>query len=345
MKVVELIKENESCWDEFVETNPESTMYHLLGWKRILETTFGYKPFYLIALNDDNKIEGILPMFLMLDILRRKYLISNPFSNFAGICANTAAAKQALLEKAFEIARKEKIQYIELRQLREKVEPTLPSKESFTTLILEINHDADTLWKNLSSRNRGKVRKAAREGLTVDLGGKYLGAFHSIFAKNFKYLGTPVLPISYFEALIDEFSGRIELFVLNLNSHTTSGMLMFKFKNIIAEPWVASLREYNQIYVNNFLYWQAIKYACENNFKYFDFGRSTIGCGTYNFKLQWGAQPVPLYYQYYLNKAKQIPKVDALNNRYQRYINIWKKLPLRLTKFAGPRLVKYLHEF
>ncbi|MCG8604723.1 GNAT family N-acetyltransferase, partial [bacterium] len=111
-----------------------------------------------------------------------------------------------------------------------------------------------------------------------------------------------------------------------------------------SEPWVASLREYNRIYVNNALYWHAIKYACEQGFERFDFGRSTVGCGTYKFKEQWGAKPIQLHYQYYLNRAKEVPIVDAINNKYQTIIDMWKKLPLTFTNFVGPKVVQFLPE-
>ncbi|MFQ5638047.1 MAG: GNAT family N-acetyltransferase, partial [bacterium] len=200
------------------------------------------------------------------------------------------------------------------------------------------------VWSRLSSSSRNKIRKAEKSGLQVDFGFHYLEDFYSIYAQNLRHLGTPVFPLSMFEAVADVFRERCELLILKLKNRPVSGMFLFKFKDVISEPWVASLRQYNKIYINNYLYWQALKYACENGFKKFDFGRSTVDAGTYRYKLQWGAQPVPLYYQYYLNKSRQIPVVDAHDNRYQKIIDIWKKMPLKLTNFIGPKVVQFLPE-
>lgn len=339
--------EHREQWDDYVEKHPHSTMYHLFGWKRVFEKTFGYPSYYLAAFNEKRDMVGILPMFLMRDIARKKYLVSNPFSNFAGLCSDGDLVGSAILQKAFSIARQQNAQYIEFRQLAyplngELTDEPLPAKESFVTLMLDMTAGSEAIWSSLSSRNRGKVRKAQKNGLTTDLGKHYLEDFHRILAVNLKYLGTPVHPASLYREIIEVFQERIDILAVKSQSEVAAAMFLFKFKDVLSEPWVASLRQYNRIYVNNMLYWNAIEYGCQNDFKTFDFGRSTVNTGTYDFKVQWGAEPVPLYYHYFLHRARTIPVVDAVNNEYEKYIEIWKKLPLNLTKLIGPRLVKYV---
>ncbi len=344
MKIKPLTEESESLWQQFVKSSANTNFYQLLGWKTVFESVFGFKPYYSLAFNDNGEVEGILPMFLMNDIFRRKYLVSNPFSNFAGVSANSTQAEYALLESARKTAHQTRAHYIEFRQLKKVLAVDLPSKSSFVTLMLQLPDDADIIWKNISSRNRNKIRKAEKSGLTVDFGMQYLDEFYRVYSKNLRYLGTPNFPSKMFESIVAAFPEQVELLVLKLNDKLVSGMFLFKFRDMISEPWVASLREYNRIYVNNYLYWEAIKYACKLGLKVFDFGRSTIDTGTYNFKKQWGAEPVQLEYQYYLHRANSIPVVDAKNNKYQRIIDIWKNLPLPFTNFVGPRVVQYLPE-
>lgn len=344
MKVVSLTNELEPLWKKFVEDCPDSTMYHLVGWKHVFESVFGYKSFYLLALDTGDSVEGILPLFLMRDIFGRKYLVSNPFSNYAGICSKNHEAKEQLLQSAKRIAKQEDVQFIEFRQLNDKIENGLPTKDSFVTLMLRLPNDSNAFWDSLSSKSRNKIRLAEKKGLEPDFGLQYLSAFYSVLANNFKRLGTPVFPLKMFEAITKEFSNRIDLLVLKFEGKPISGMFFFKFKKILAEPWAASLQEYNKFKVNNLLYWQAINYGCENGFEYLDFGRSTVDTGTDYFKRQWGAEPVPLHYQYFLNLSREIPVVDAVDNKYQKIIDVWKKLPLAVTNFIGPKVVRYLPE-
>ncbi len=348
-KIVEFASSQHEIWDDFLEKHPASNMYQLAGWRQVLERTFGFTSIYWAALDSENEIVGVLPLFLMRKILGRKYLISNPFSNFAGVCTSDKLAREQLLERARETARREQAQYVELRQLRnriddEKLRASIPSRDSFVTLMLSLEDAPDFVWNQLSSRNRGKIRKAEKSGLKCDFGVKYLSEFYQIFVRNLRHLGTPPYPLAFFKNVVEVFSERINIMVLKLEDEVVAAMFLFQFKDVLAEPWVASLREYNHLYVNNLLYWKAIEYACENRFKTFDFGRSTVASGTYNFKEQFGARPIPLYYQYLLNKAKTIPVVDAHHNQYQFFINVWKRLPLFVTNFVGPKIVKYLPE-
>ena len=38
------------------------------------------------------------------------------------------------------------------------------------------------------------------------------------------------------------------------------------------------------------IYWNILKYACENGYRIFDFGRCTPEENTFRFKKQWGAE-------------------------------------------------------
>src|SRR3989339_94765 len=39
------------AWDSFVLSRPDGTFFHLTGWKKVIEKTFGHKSYYLIAVN------------------------------------------------------------------------------------------------------------------------------------------------------------------------------------------------------------------------------------------------------------------------------------------------------
>ncbi len=344
MKVVRLTKELEPIWDKFVEDQAGTNLYHLLGWKKVYESVFGFDSHYLIALKSETEAAGILPMFLMRDIFRKKYLVSNPFSNFAGISAETPEVAQALYAKAVEIALAKGVEFVELRQLAEPICGSLPTKDSFVTLMLKLPGEHRQMWDGLSSKARNKIRLAQKNNIEADFGMQYLRDFWQVYALNMKHLGTPVFPFRMFKVIAEVFADRVDLLVLKQEQRTVSGMFFIKFKQVLSEPWAASLREFNRIKVNNFLYWCGIKYACDMGFDYLDFGRSTRETGTDLFKRQWGAEPVQLYYQYYLNRATRVPVVDANNNKYEKAINIWKKMPVRVTNLVGPRVVQYLPE-
>jgi hypothetical protein len=72
----------------------------------------------------------------------------------------------------------------------------------------------------------------------------------------------------------------------------------------------------------------------------FDFGRSTPQEGTYKFKEQWGAQPVPLCWEYGLLIGRELPNSSPTNPKFRLAIAIWKRLPLSMANRIGPAIVR-----
>jgi hypothetical protein len=97
-----------------------------------------------------------------------------------------------------------------------------------------------------------------------------------------------------------------------------------------------------QLAGNDLLYWALMKHAGERGARLFDYGRSKIDTGAYHFKKNWGFEPQPLAYEYFLVKATAMPDVNPLNPKYKLFIETWKKLPLPIARLLGPMLSRHL---
>ena len=56
-----------SAWDTYVNAHPQATLYHLSGWKNVIEKTYGHKTYYLMAVNS-SKLKGGYPMPTALEL-------------------------------------------------------------------------------------------------------------------------------------------------------------------------------------------------------------------------------------------------------------------------------------
>ena len=90
------------------------------------------------------------------------------------------------------------------------------------------------------------------------------------------------------------------------------------------------------------MYWELMCHAARAGYRTFDFGRSREGTGAYHFKRHWGFEPVPLPYQYALLGKREVPNVNPSNPKLRLAVEVWKRLPIGLTKLLGPRLTRYL---
>ena len=61
MEILELKKSDEREWDGFVMKSKDSTFYHQIGWKNVVEKTYGHKPINLIAKEGD-EIKRVPPL-------------------------------------------------------------------------------------------------------------------------------------------------------------------------------------------------------------------------------------------------------------------------------------------
>jgi hypothetical protein len=87
------------------------------------------------------------------------------------------------------------------------------------------------------------------------------------------------------------------------------------------------------------MYQQLLSRAIHRGSQVFDFGRSSEDSGTYRFKAQWGAQPHPAVWQYYVRKGSaEDMRPDSGSKR--RLVEVWKKLPVPLTRILGPHIVR-----
>lgn len=327
-------------WQAFVEGSPAATLAHTAAWLSVIARALGHQDRSLIA-ERGGEVCGVLPMMLLRHWLFGTFHVSVPWLDYGGIAANDSETSHHLLQAAVTRARVDGTSFIELRSV-EKVRSDLATRDDKVTLVLEIG-SAEAVWRRLDSKVRNQIRKAQKAGLNCQFGREeLLPEFYRIFARNMRDLGTPVWGVALFENILKGFPKRSELALVRLGEKPVGGGLVISFKDTASMPSASSLRPYFHLCPNNLLYWEVIKRACETGYRYFDFGRSTVGSGTYHFKKQWGAAVKPLHWQYVLLKRENIPQFNPSNPRMKVFIEAWKRFPVRLATWLGPRIVRHL---
>lgn len=328
------------AWEGYVEAADNAHLYHLIGWKDIIEKTFGHRTYYLLAEDDDGKIAGILPLVHLKSILFGSFIVSMPYFNYGGISAKNTITRMALLEEAIKVTKTSGASYVELRHAA-ALELGLQVKTAKVSMLLNLPPSSDNLLKGFPSKLRSQIKKAESGITRVDSGGlDELDSFYHVFSTNMKDLGTPVYSKSFFRNILERFPGRAHICTVYVGSTPAASGFLIGFKDTLEIPWASSIKTFNGLSPNMALYWNCLKLAIEKGFSRFDFGRSTPGEGTYKFKEQWDAQPRQLYWHYWMKDGVPMPEVNPKNPKYRAMINIWKRLPLGLTRLIGPGIVK-----
>ena len=341
MRIATLQDTDATKWDQFVLGSEMASVYHLTGWRDVIERSFGHRTHYLMAMEGD-EILGILPLVFMKSILFGRSLVSLPFFNYGGIYADRLDIRQLLLQEAVGLANREKASYIELRHYG-SCDLGLRSKTAKVAMILALPSTAEELWSGFRPKLRSQIRRAEREGMEVRLGGvNLLDGFYRVFSTNMRDLGTPVYPKAFFRNIIETFPTASKILTILYKQQPVASGFLVASKGKVEIPWASSLRQYNPLAPNMLLYWQSLKNSCDCGYAQFDFGRSTIESPTYKFKQQWGARPLQLHWDYWLPAGSRLPEISPSNPKYRLRIAAWKRLPLAMANVLGPRIVRHI---
>jgi serine/alanine adding enzyme len=323
-------------WDRFVMAHPGATGYHEWAWRDVIQRTFGHEPIYLSAWQD-GLLSGVLPLVFINSRLFGRTLTSLPFLNYGGVVSNSDAVAGQLVEAAAHVAQQRRCPHVELRHIGRRFS-ALPARQHKVTMLLRL---VAPVWEGLDRKVRNQIRKAQKSGLTAERGGaELLADFYTVFARNMRDLGTPVYSRRLFEEVLRAFPERSALHVVRLDGRPVAAGLTFRTAGTVEVPWASSIRDYNSLCPNHLLYWSAIEAAVDRGCDTLDFGRSTPGEGTFKFKEQWGAQPVPLHWEYRLLDGAELPNLSPSNPKYRLMIETWKRLPLPIATRLGPHIVR-----
>ncbi len=329
----------EAEWDAFVASRPDASGYHQWCWRRVIEKGLGHRCRYIGA-RENGRLVGVLPMAEIWRPLIGSALSSLPYVNYGGVLAASAAAADALIDHAESVVAREGLSFLLLRHRRRQFSD-LPVRSHKQTMLLTLGESTEGMWTALDRKVRNQIRKAEKSGLTVVSGGEeLLDDFYSVFARNMRDLGTPVYGRALFAEMLLACPGAVRIHAVRLKDTTIAAAVSYRYREVVEVPSASSLREHRGLCPNHLMYWHIIQSSIADGVRTLDFGRSTAGDGTYQFKEQWGAVPEPLEWEYVLGRGQHLPTADRHDSKFNMAIEAWKRLPLGVATMLGPRLVR-----
>jgi FemAB-related protein (PEP-CTERM system-associated) len=329
------------AWDRYVSQHAEATAFHLAGWPQVVADCFGHRTFGLTAWQG-SALTGVLPLVLMSSRVFGRFLVSLPFFDYGGVLADDAETERALVARAVTLAREVGAAHLELRHVRGR-DLGLQSRTHRVSMRLDLPEDPEALWQGFKGKLRSQIRRPGKEGCVARIGGaEDLDNFYRVFAVNMRDLGTPVYPKAFFSQILSIMPDRTRLCVVERGGEPVAAAFLVSFRRQLAVQWASALRRHNALSPNMLLYWTVLEHACRSGHEQFDFGRSTPGSGTYRFKEQWGARPLPLSWDYWLPDGRPLPDLNYANPRYAAAIRLWQRLPVAVANVLGPRIIKHV---
>ncbi len=330
-----------AAWDAFLQRTPGANFYQAYGWRQVNSRQFGHDTHYLVArAAAGGDIRGVLPLVLLKSRLFGTILCSMPFVNFGGPCAADADAAQALLARAVSLTHELDADYAELRVLQ-PARDDLPTTRHKVSMTIELDPDPDRVWQAFTSKHRTNIRRVYKNDIEVRHGRQeLLDDFHRLLSLSWRHLGTPIYRKAYFTEILERFPETTRIFIAYRHDAPVAAAFNGYFKDTVEGMWAGTSPEHQKLQPNYVLYWEMIRHACENGYRHFHLGRSTVDSNAEQFKKKWNAHAQQLYWQYVLNGRQTLPELNVNNPKYRLAIALWRQLPLPATQWLGPLVAR-----
>lgn len=178
-------------------------------------------------------------------------------------------------------------------------------KDKSATIIIDLREkNKEEIWKGLDRSRRKNINQAAKKlSFIENFDEKDILKSYKIYSKNRKE--NKIDPMGYGEWKERIKSDNYDLFLVEYNNQIIGCGLIenitMRFYGLDSDEkgirfsTFASERKFNELRPNDFLYWNAILYALNNNFNFVDLGGYQMNAreelvGVNKFKMQWGGK-------------------------------------------------------
>ncbi len=333
-----------AAWDAYVRAAPSATFFHRFGWSRVAKEAYGYDACYLMA-ERGGALCGVLPLIDVRSPLMGRNLISTAFTVGGGIAADDAQSVSALAEAALVEGRRRGVGYVELRGARAAVEDWLVKDAVYAGFERTFPVDEKENLSAIPRRRRAEVRKglkALEDGSLKYEFAHDIDRFYSLYARAVRDLGTPIFPRRFADAVAHEFWDESEILTIACRREPVLVLLTFYGQGKTMPYYFGASPNARAFRAYDLAIWLQMRRGIDRGLRRFDFGRSKIGTGSFDFKSFWGFEAEPLEYQYALIGARDVPNVSPNNPKFARFSQMWKRLPMPVANLAGPFLARHL---
>ena len=318
--------DNHDIWNGFVErANQMFTIAHNPSLGEILKRTYGYQSEnYLIY--DGDSLVGVLPVCRI-----GGTLVSMPHFSYGGVLSSLDYSSRSIRSDVIT----DNFSNYEVRCF-DRISKFCNTEK--LTSFLELQPSVEDQMGYFKSKLRSQIRKGSKNNLEIRIGSfELLDDFYDVYSKNMHRLGSPAQGKLFFSNILNYYKyGTTNILCVYHDSKPIGVSFVLSYMGFSEVCWAATVREYNYLQTNTFLYWEMIKLAIGIGNRVFSFGRSTVGSSSHRFKKQWGTKEQKLYFNYSNYSGIDIKKMQILQK-------IWRASPFPLVDLLGPLISKRIY--
>lgn len=294
-----LLKLPDPRWLNFVHSCADALPFHHPAWVELLAECYGYRALALALTDNAGQIRAGVPVMEVGNPLGRRRWITLPFTDYCPLLTDGHPVGSHLDALADELRAQHADQF-ELRAplpQHSRVHPHTAGVRH--TLALEANPDA--VYRRFGKMHQRNIRSAERAGVRIEHGhtAADMQHFYDLHLPTRKRLGVPIQPRRFFDLLARRLLADRLGFVATAYVEQTpiAAAIFLAWNGVLIYKYGASDQAFRQQRPNNLLFWDVIRWGCENGYRLLDFGRTDLDHqGLREFKNGWGTEEQPLIY-------------------------------------------------
>lgn len=300
LRVIEIDPRTDLRWEALMTSLPTSPIYHP-AWHEVMEEAYSYRSIHLACEDSTGRLVGILPLFLQQGWRSGRVLRS--VSNGPLVCDEQANA--ALLQAAVERTRSMPDTRLHLKLAAQAVDNPVdglvgvPAYEIYALALpeqIELLHFDSTIRRavNKAIKSGVQVREAETEA--------ELRAWYQLYLETMRKLFVVPYPYRYYQVAWRRLRSKGLLRLLLAEQveagqrRLLGGNLLLLYGQVVSFISGGWREEDQALRANDILHWQAIRNACAEGFRRYDFGNVDLdNPGLARYKRKWGAQAEMIY--------------------------------------------------
>lgn len=337
--IIEILDESRRDeWDAYIDKNDLSIAWQRWEWHDILKKHYPHEYFPIAALQD-NRICGVFPAYRLHDKASRNSLISVPFAVAGGVVSDSPDIEKTLIDYTIELAKKNQCDSIVLKQYKHKVASDLRTDDTFFNRELSLTGGLDGVWNRLDPINRDMISKAKNDEFTLEYPCTNFDVFYKVLLSHHHCQGIPCVSKAWVEDLIT--SSMYSMALVFCKGQPIAGTMVKTFKKTVSFPFTALNRnnDLSQRAVY-WLYWKLISLYSKNGFEIIHSGRIPADESVPQFRLGWGGNKNPYFYQYFPNIGRSTESSVKRGLKRRIFGKLWRLMPKFIAATLGPKIVR-----
>lgn len=329
---------------EFIDQHEDALPYHHPQWLNLLASVYDLNMRHVVSMDENQKINAILPAFQGKGLLGGVRMRAMPFSHFVPPLCTSASLTLALPHILEGHARQMGVGKIIINAPLPGLEASGWQKLAGRwESILDLRLLADKKIKIASSCLRN-ARKAVKSGITIErtTSAQAYKQFEKLMLLTRRRQGVPPYPQKLYPALRD--INLFRLYMASINDQAVAAIGLLVWKDKVIYMYGGSSERGRDLRANDLLFHEVIESLASEGMSYLNFGVTPHWQPELlRFKNKWGCSSHSLDYSVKYLTATSAKNIDVRAGKLGKLAgSIINHMPLPLLQWSGNRFFKYL---